>query len=242
MEGTLAEGGSVTLAEGQAHYLTRVMRREVGDRAVLFNGQDGEWLAEIRDSGKRHASMALLKQLRLQESGPDIWLIFAPIKQGHMEFLVEKATELGASRLMPVTTRRTIVSRVNEEKMRKHAIEAAEQSERLDVPAIAPLVPLEQYVQKWPDERLLIFADEAGGTPMADLAAGMARTVPLALLIGPEGGFTPEERARLRELPQVRAAGLGPRILRADTAALAGLATLQAIWGDGHKPSELRTI
>lgn len=242
VESDLAEGAYVALEEAQAHYLIRVMRRGVGEKLVMFNGRDGEWLARIAEAGKRDARVELLQCLRVQQAGPDIWLMFAPIKHGHMDFLVEKATELGASRLMPVLTRRAIVNRVNDEKMRKHAMEAAEQSERLDVPRIEPLQPLEAHLANWPKERLLVFADEGGGTPIAELAGNIASAVPLALLIGPEGGFTQEERTRLRGLPQVRPTALGPRILRADTAALAALACLQAIWGDGANRPELRSV
>ncbi|MBI1276448.1 16S rRNA (uracil(1498)-N(3))-methyltransferase [bacterium] len=238
----LLEGETVALEEAQAHYLIRVMRRTVGEKLVMFNGHDGEWLARIAEVGKRDARVELLQRLRAQQAGPDIWLMFAPLKHGHMDFLVEKATELGAARLMPVLTRRSIVNRVNDEKMRKHAVEAAEQSERLDVPDIEALQPLEHYLANWPQERLLVFADEGGGTPIAALAGSIASAVPLALLIGPEGGFTQEERTRLHGLPQVKPAALGPRILRADTAALAALACLQAIWGDGAGVPELRSV
>lgn len=225
----LAAGAQVPLAEGQAHYLLHVMRAKTGDRVSLFNGRDGEWLAEIIQAAKRGVTLSCRKQTQPQSGVPDVWLIFAPVKKTPADYLVQKATELGVSKLQPVFTRRTIVSRVNEERLSANAIEAAEQSGRLNVPDIGALLTLEKLLAAWPKERRLYFCDEGGDArPLAEVAKGE----PAAILTGPEGGFDPAERAMLRALPFVTPVTLGPRILRADTAALAALAIWQAVRGD----------
>ncbi|HEY2011471.1 MAG TPA: 16S rRNA (uracil(1498)-N(3))-methyltransferase [Rhizomicrobium sp.] len=229
--GDLGANRTVALDEGQAHYLLHVLRARAGNRALLFNGRDGEWLAEIAVAGKRGVTATCLKQTQAQAGAPDIWLAFAPVKKTPSDYLVQKATELGASVLQPVFTHRTIVARINEERMAANAIEAAEQSARLSVPEICAAVSLDKLVASWPKERRLYFCDEGGDAkPLAEAARGA--NGPAAILTGPEGGFDRGEREMLRALPFVTPVTLGPRILRADTAALAALAVWQSVCGD----------
>jgi 16S rRNA (uracil1498-N3)-methyltransferase len=223
---------AVGLDEGQSHYLLHVLRAKAGNRVLVFNGRDGEWLAEITQTGKRGVTATCLKQTEPQAEVPDIWLAFAPVKKTPSDYLVQKATELGVSVLLPVFTRRTIVSRVNEERMTANAIEAAEQSGRLNVPEIREALPLEKLLSAWPKERRLFFCDEGGDAMAMTQAARESRGGPTAILTGPEGGFDPAERAMLRALPFVTPVTLGPRILRADTAALAALSIWQSVAGD----------
>jgi 16S rRNA (uracil1498-N3)-methyltransferase len=230
--GDLGASMAVALDEGQAHYLLHVLRAKAGDRVLLFNGRDGEWLAEIAQAGKRGVTAACLKQTQPQACVPDIWLAFTPVKKTPSDYLVQKAVELGVSCLLPVFTRRTIVSRINEERMAANAIEAAEQSARLSVPEIRESVTLERLLASWPQERRLLFCDEGGDAKAMTQAARESRGGPTAILTGPEGGFDPAERAALRALPFVVPVSLGPRILRADTAALAALAVWQSVGGD----------
>jgi len=225
----LAAGASVPASEGQAHYLLHVMRAKAGDRLRLFNGRDGEWRGEIAQAGKRGVTLTAIARIAPQAEVPDIWLAFAPVKKTPADYLVQKATELGAAALLPVFTRRTIVTRVNEERMAANAIEAAEQSDRLSVPDIRAPVTLDKLLASWPKERRLFFCDEGGdAAPLAQAAAAG----PAAILTGPEGGFDPAEREALRAAPFVVPVSLGPRILRADTAALAALAVWQSVRGD----------
>jgi 16S rRNA (uracil1498-N3)-methyltransferase len=229
--GDLGAGVAVTLDEGQSHYLLHVLRAQAGNRVLLFNGRDGEWLAEIAQAGKRGVTAKCLTPTQPQSEVPDIWLAFAPVKKTPSDYLVQKAAELGASVLLPVFTRRTIVSRINEERMAANAIEAAEQSGRLSVPEIRESTSLEKLLSAWPTERRLFFCDEGGDAkPLADAARGISG--PAAILTGPEGGFDPAERQMLRAQPFVTPVTLGPRILRADTAALAALAIWQSVAGD----------
>lgn len=229
--GDLGPNVAVSLDEGQAHYLLHVLRAKVGNRVALFNGRDGEWLAEIAQAGKRGVSATCLKQVEPQAGVPDVWLVFAPVKKTPSDYLVQKAAELGVSVLLPVYTRRTIVTRINEERMAANAIEAAEQSARLTVPEIRAARDLEKVLADWPKERRLYFCDEGGDAqPLATAAKGASG--PAAIITGPEGGFDPSERALLRTLPFVVPVTLGPRILRADTAALAALAIWQSVAGD----------
>lgn len=224
----LSAGGAVTLPDDQAHYLRHVLRLEAGQAVALFNGRDGEWRAVIAEAGKKGVRLDLAAQLRPQQtSAADIWLCFAPIKQGRIEMIVEKATELGAARLLPVITRRTQMQKVNSERLAAHAREAAEQSERLDVPDVAVAVTLEKLLQDWPqDRRLFVCAERSDAPSLLAVAKGEG---PCALLIGPEGGFAPEELQQIAALPQVVTVSLGPRILRAETAAIAALAILQSV-------------
>jgi len=228
----LGAGMAVALDEGQAHYLLHVLRAKSGNLVSLFNGRDGEWLAQIAQGGKRGVTASCLEQTEPQSETPDIWLAFAPVKKTPADYLVQKAAELGVSVLQPVFTRRTIVSRINQERMLANAVEAAEQSGRLSVPDIREAVSFDKLLASWSTERRLLFCDEGGDAKSMTQAARESRGGPAAILTGPEGGFDPAERAALRALPFVTPVTLGPRILRADTAALAALAIWQAVAGD----------
>jgi 16S rRNA (uracil1498-N3)-methyltransferase len=219
----LAEGANVTV---DGNYLAAVLRLGPGDGVKLFDDRTGEWLAEIVEAGKKRVTLRVAERLREREEVPDLWLLFAPVKRGRIDWLVEKATELGVKQLLPVVTRRTIVDRLNLERLRAHAVEAAEQCERTALPDLAELQKLDAVLKSWPEDRLLYFADETGGEPFAPLPG------PAAILIGPEGGFTDDERAAIRAIPQARPISLGPRILRADTAALAAVALWMGMAGD----------
>ncbi|MBX3560244.1 MAG: 16S rRNA (uracil(1498)-N(3))-methyltransferase [Sphingomonas sp.] len=232
VETGLAEGMALTLDGPPANYLANVLRLGPGAQVKLFDDATGEWLAEIAEAGRKRVTLAVGRQLRPRETVPDLWLLFAPIKRGRIDWLVEKATELGVARLRPVLTRRTIVDKLNLERLRVHAIEAAEQCERTALPALDAPEKLERLLRDWPADRILYFADEAGGTPLAEAAT----PGPAAILIGPEGGFTDAERAAIRTVPQARPIGLGPRILRADTAALAAISQWMALAGDHALP------
>jgi 16S rRNA (uracil1498-N3)-methyltransferase len=232
----LRVGASLTLAEPQAHYLKNVLRLEPGAIVALFNGRDGEWVARIEGFAKRTGRLTTVKQRRPQEPDPDLWLLFAPLKRARVDFLVEKATELGVSRLSPVMTRRTVAERVNVDRLRAHTIEAAEQTERLSVPMLAAPAPLEQVIADWPAGRRLLLCDESGSAPPIAAALQEFRAEAWAVLVGPEGGFAETELDALRKLSFVSPVGLGPRVLRADTAAVAALAVLQALAGDWRAP------
>ena len=232
VEETLSEGAELTLDGAQANYLANVLRLGPGAQVKLFDDRTGEWLAEIIEAGRKRVTLRLTAHLRPREPVPDLWLLFAPIKRGRIDWLVEKATELGVDRLVPVITRRTVVDRLNLDRLRAHAIEAAEQCGILAIPEIAEPVKLDRLIWEWEHGRRLIFCDEGADSnnPAPALAAIEERR--LGLLIGPEGGFSDEERRMLRALPYVTPIPLGPRILRADTAAVAALAVIQATIGD----------
>jgi 16S rRNA (uracil1498-N3)-methyltransferase len=221
----LGSGARVTV---DANYLGAVLRLSPGDKVKVFDDRTGEWLAEIVEAGRKKIVLAVGERLRERETVPDLWLLFAPIKRGRIDWLVEKATELGVDRILPVMTRRTIVDRLNLDRLRAHAVEAAEQCGRTALPKLSEPVKLANLLGDWPAKRALCFADEGGGAPLAKAAA----PGPAAILIGPEGGFTDEERAAIRALPEARAISLGPRILRADTAALAAVSLWMAAAGD----------
>lgn len=234
----LAPGVEIATEERAQHYLRNVMRRSVGDPVVLFNGRDGEFAAEIARLDKRSANLRVISMRRAQDSVPDLWLCFAPLKKDAVDFLIEKGTELGVAVFQPVTTRQTATTRLNLDRLAANAIEAAEQTERLTVPAIRPPLSLDALLDDWPATRRLLVCAEAGpARPIADALVELTRDVSQsgswAILCGPEGGFHVSELDRLRDLPFVTAVGLGPRILRADTAALTALAVFQAIVGDG---------
>lgn len=224
----LAHAMRLTLDAPQANYLSAVLRLAAGAQVKLFDDRTGEWLAEIEEAGKRRVSLRVVRQLREREPVPDLWLLFAPIKRGRIDWIAEKAAELGVARLVPVVTARTIVDRVNLERLRAHMIEAAEQCERTALPQLDEPARLDALLRSWPADRDLLFADETGGQPLA----AAARQGPAAILIGPEGGFTEAERAAVGALPQARAVSLGPRILRADTAAIAAISIWMATAGD----------
>jgi len=233
----LAPSGEVQLEAGQAHYLRSVLRLGPGAVVAAFNAADGEWLCRISQIDKRDARLTVDRQIRQIDLDKefDLWLLFAPIKRTHLDWLVEKATELGVSALLPVWTARAQVERVNLERLRVHAIEAAEQSERLSIPELRAPERLEGVLAAWPLGRRLIACDESGGgDPIGEVAARMAPG-PLALLVGPEGGFDETELDAVGKLSFVTRVGLGPRVLRAETAALAAVAVLQAIAGDWRR-------
>jgi 16S rRNA (uracil1498-N3)-methyltransferase len=225
----LGAGAAMPLSDGQSHYLLHVMRAKQGDRLRLFNGRDGEWAAEITTVTRRGAIVTARALVAAQAEVPDLWLCFAPVKKTPADYLAQKATELGVRKLQPVFTRRTIVTRLNEERLLANAIEAAEQSDRVSVPEIAAPLKLEKLLEHWPTDRRLYFCDEGGDArPLAQAA----QAGPAAILTGPEGGFDPGERELLRSRSFVVPVALGPRILRADTAALAALAVWQSVAGD----------
>jgi 16S rRNA (uracil1498-N3)-methyltransferase len=228
VEQRLSEGVVLTLEGTAANYLAAVLRLGPGAGVKLFDDRSGEWLAEVRDAGKRKVVLAVTQRLRPREAVPDLWLLFAPLKRGRIDWMVEKATEMGAARLVPILTQRTIVDKLNVERLRAHMIEAAEQCERTALPALAEPAKLKVALRDWPESRTLYFADESGGAPIGDaVVPGRA-----AILIGPEGGFTNEEAAAIRAVPGSKPVSLGPRILRADTAAVAALAVWMAQAGD----------
>jgi 16S rRNA (uracil1498-N3)-methyltransferase len=228
----LFEGTRVPCSEEQASYLRSVLRLQDGDPVLIFNGRDGEWRARLAAVGKRGAALEAVSLVRAQQGGPDLHYLFAPLKRARLDYMVQKATEMGVSRLVPVLTRHTVAERVNLERMRANAVEAAEQCGILAVPGVAEPVKLAAVLDGWDASRALVFCDEA-----ADRAGPLAtlETVapgPLAVLIGPEGGFSPDEREMIRAVPQAVAISLGPRIMRADTAAVAALALVNAALGD----------
>lgn len=235
LEGRLAPGGAVELDTGQTHYLRSVLRLYRDATVAGFNGADGEWLCHIAEIGKNRGRLTVERQLRSPEPEPDLWLLFAPIKRARLDWLVEKATELGISALMPVWTARTQSERLNLERLRAHAVEAAEQSERLSVPELCAPETLGRVLGAWPPERPLIVCDESGaGEPIREVATQLV-TAPVAFLVGPEGGFDQTELDALGKLSFVTRIGLGPRVLRAETAAVAALAVFQAIAGDWRR-------
>ncbi|HEX4710594.1 16S rRNA (uracil(1498)-N(3))-methyltransferase [Phenylobacterium sp.] len=229
----LAPGAELALDPGQSRYLAAVMRQAVGDEVLLFNGRDGEWRAKISAIGKRAVAVRAEAPARPQATGPDLDLVVALVKRGRMETIVEKAAELGARRVRLVVTERTNADRARVERLSAIATEAAEQTGRLDVPQIVEPVKLEQMIAGWEAGRRLLFCDEAGDAePILQALSSQADGEPWAILIGPEGGFSPRERALLRALPYATPASLGPRILRADTAAISALSLWQAALGD----------
>lgn len=228
----LAAGISVELQQQQSHYLTNVLRLRPGARLLVFNGRDGEWEASILESHRRSTVLGIVHQTRPQEQGPDIDYLFAPLKRARLDYMVQKATEMGVRRLRPIITERTIAERVNGERMAANVIEAAEQCGILRIPEVEPPVSLDVALADWDVERTLIFCDEqdASRDPIETLRR--VSPGPVAVLIGPEGGFSNGERARLLGRPFVVPLSLGPRIMRADTAAVAVLALVNAVLGD----------
>ncbi|MFL6765081.1 MAG: 16S rRNA (uracil(1498)-N(3))-methyltransferase [Sphingomicrobium sp.] len=228
VRGALGEGANVELDAAQANYLGNVMRLGAGGELLLFDGQSGEWLARISAAGKKRMMLAVERRTREPEAVPDVWLAFAPVKRAQTDWLVEKATELGAARLVPVITQRTIAERVKLERLEAIAIEAAEQCGRTRLPEIAEPLRVKQLLDGRDAARRLYFADESGGNAAAD----MFTPGPALILTGPEGGFTDDERTLIRGAANAVPISLGPRILRAETAALAALAAYMAIAGD----------
>ncbi|MBI1417398.1 MAG: 16S rRNA (uracil(1498)-N(3))-methyltransferase [Limimaricola sp.] len=230
VEHPLGAGQSVPLTPPQAHYLFNVMRLGPGAEVLVFNGHDGEWAAAVEGGTKRGGTLGCVAQTKALQLPPDLWLMFAPIKKARTDFIVEKAAEMGAARIMPVITAFTNAERVRADRLRAHAIEAAEQCGGTVVPQVDEAQKMGAVLDHWPEGRRLMFCDEAlvgSGAALLDAPRG-----PWAILIGPEGGFSPDERARLHALPFAHAVSLGPRILRADTAAVAALTLWQMALGD----------
>jgi 16S rRNA (uracil1498-N3)-methyltransferase len=226
----LCEGLELRVEGGQAHYLISVMRLKEGAPVKLFDDQSGEWLAEVAHLAKRDLILRVSAKLREREAVPDLWLLAAPIKKARIDLVAEKACELGVALYRPVITRRTIIERLNLVRLRSHMVEAAEQCGRTALPVVEEPVKLSALLKTWPAERTLFFADEQGGVPFTQAAC--ARSGPAAILIGPEGGFDDEERALIRAVPQAVPITLGPRILRAETAAIAAISLWMGAAGD----------
>jgi len=231
----LADGVELTLGKDQVTHLVSVLRRTAGDRVVLFNGRDGAWLCQIAAASRKTAGLIPLERIAAQTPPSDLWYGFAPLKAARLDYMIQKATEMGAGIIQPVITRRTQISRVKLERMRANALEAAEQCEVLSLPEIRDEIGLEALIASWAEnegDRVLVFADEStpSGSPADALRAVSGRRI--GLLIGPEGGFDEKERALLMRQGFVLPISLGPRILRADTAAVAALAAIQSIIGD----------
>ncbi len=224
----LSAGATPAIDGAPAHYLVNVMRMKAGDPLLLCDNRSGEWLGTVSDIARRALTVRVERQTRPLEQVPDLWLCFAPVKKARLDWIVEKATELGIARLQPVITERTIVERVKRERILAQIVEACEQCGRTALPDLAEPVKLPHLLKGWPAERALLFADEEGGVPMAKLEA----PAPAAILTGPEGGFTAREREMLLASPAVRRLALGPRILRAETAAIAATALWMARHGD----------
>lgn len=233
-ESPLAQAGQITLTREQAHYLRNVMRRSKGDSVGLFNGRDGEWRAVIVELGKQACHLELIEQIQPQWQNPDVWLLFAPVKKTRTETIVEKAAEIGVREIRPVMTQYTSAARPNSSRLQAILIEAAEQCGTSALPQLHEPEKLHALLDQWPRERRILFCDESGaGAPaLARLQAEAKTPAPWAVLIGPEGGFSPEERTRLQAMPQALAVSLGPRILRADTAAIAAMTLWQSVCGD----------
>lgn len=232
VDGPLTAGQAVALSEAQAHYLRAVMRRGDGDAVAVFNGRDGEWRGEIAGLKKRGGAVVPVAPTRPQGAEADLWLLFGPVKTARMALMAEKATEMGVSRLVPVVTARTQNSRVNVARLRANAVEAAEQCGRLEVPTVAEPLALDAALADWPDDRVLWVADESGGGAVAKDAVVSRKGQKSAVFVGPEGGFSPEELDFLTARPFAVSIALGPRILRAETAAVAALTMVQALAGD----------
>lgn len=230
----LSSGAEVALGREQANYLLNVLRLAPGQGLLVFNGRDGEWQARLAGASRKAAVLEIGARVRPQPAAGDLWYLFAPLKAARLDYMVQKAVEMGASRLVPVITRRTVASRVNLERMAANVIEAAEQCGILSVPEVADDIPFERLMATWPAGRTLVFCDEDAEIkdPVAALN-GKTPGSPLAVIIGPEGGFAPEERKILLDHSATLRLSLGPRILRADTAAVAALALVQATLGDG---------
>ncbi len=230
--------GALRIEGPQAHYLIAVMRGGTGDPVKLFDNATGEWLARVAETGKRALTLDVTERLCEREAVPDLWLCAAPLKKGRVDWMAEKACELGVARFVPVVTRRAVVDKPNTERLRAHMIEAAEQCGRTALPELAEPVKLAALLRDWPETRVLFFADEMGGAPAAE--AMRAHAGPAAILIGPEGGFDDAEREAIRAVPGAIPISLGPRILRADTAAAAAVSVWMAVAGDwrgDHFPS-----
>ncbi|SFD56869.1 16S rRNA (uracil1498-N3)-methyltransferase [Sulfitobacter brevis] len=228
----LGEGQTVPLDKGQAHYLFGVMRQGLGDAVALFNGCDGEWQTQVVEAGKRGGALVCVTQSAPLKMPPDLWLLFAPIKKTRTDFIVEKAAEMGAARIVPVMTEFTNSGRVQRDRLQAHAVEAAEQCGGTYVPEVTEAQRLDRLLANWDPTRRIMFCDEGLVGGAAGLIGVENPQGPWAILIGPEGGFSERERERLHRLEYAHAISLGPRILRADTAAVAAMTVWQQAFGD----------
>lgn len=234
VEPDLVAGVEIMCEGNQANYLINVLRLREGERICVFNGRDGEWQAALSSIRKRDCRLVVSEQVRPQATGPDIDYLFAPLKHARLDYMVQKATEMGVRRLRPVITRRTVAGRVNLDRMASNAIEAAEQCGILQIPEVMAAAKLEAALANWDSARMLVFCDEAApNVNPAEALSHIGHAAPVAILIGPEGGFDPAERDLLLRQPYTIAISLGPRIMRADTAAVAALAVLNAVHGGG---------
>jgi 16S rRNA (uracil1498-N3)-methyltransferase len=240
VEAPLSEGGDLVLNAAQTNYLVNVLRLKPGEAVLVFNGHDGEWRAELGAARKKSAVLSPTERVREQAPAGDLHYLFSPLKHARLDYMMQKAVEMGASRLQPIIMRHTQAERVNAARMRANAIEAAEQCGIINLPEVEEPRKLESLVRGWKADRLLVFCDEEADVkdPIAALSSarggGIAGALPVSVLIGPEGGFADSERAALLKLPNVVRLALGPRILRADTAAVAALTLVQAVLGDWH--------
>jgi len=238
IDAALAEGAAVPLEREAANYLLNVLRLKAGSEVLLFNGREGEWRARLEVAGRKSAKLELVERLRAQTAPNDLHYLFAPLKHARLDYMVQKAVEMGASRLCPMLTRHTQAERINLARMRANAVEAAEQCGILTLPEVAEPRKLDVLIRDWTADRLLVFCDEDADVkdPVAALSVarggGLTGPLPVSVLVGPEGGFAEEERAALVKLPNIVRLALGPRILRADTAAVAALSLVQAVLGD----------
>lgn len=243
VQSPLMQGEHFSVRDNAAHYLSHVMRLKENDTIAVFNGYDGDWAAYISAVTKKEVHLVAQSLLRPQHASPDITLVFAPIKGARMDFIIEKSSEMGVRALMPIRTDFTVVTRVNHERAQAHLIEAAEQTERQDIPVLHEMVSLEQLLSTWSKDTILFYGDESGQGKTADNAlATLERGTSVAYLVGPEGGFSPKEHRLLQSLPFTQAISLGPRVLRADTAVVAGLAVIQSWVGDWEHHPRFRKI
>ena len=238
VDAPLHAGAVIELSRDHCHYLGTVMRKSVGTQLAVFNGRDGCYLAEIMTLSRKSGQLQCLSLQTAQWYGPDLWLLFAPVKKARLDFMAQKATELGCSAIWPIRTDYCQVKAIKDERLKANAIEAAEQTERLDLPVLKPFTPLDDVLENWPDDRALIFCDERLATDhnhdMVRILQGLSY-VKAAILIGPEGGFSMTEKTKIDALPHSYGISLGPRILRADTAALAAVSLYQALRGDWRR-------
>lgn len=232
VDGDMTAGATLPLSKEQANYLVNVLRLGNGAAVHIFNGRDGEWRALLRPAGRRDVALEVETRIRPQSGGPDLYYVFAPLKRTRLDYMVQKATEMGASRLCPIITQHTVAERINLDRMRANVVEAAEQCGILRIPAVAEPVSFTRILESWDASRRLVFCDE--NAPVQDPIETLQQVAPgpLAVLVGPEGGFSGDERAHLVAKPYVVRLALGPRIMRADTAAVAALALVEAVLGD----------
>ncbi len=238
----LAAGVTILCSEAQTHYLMTVLRLKVADELYVFNGRDGEWLVKIAQSRKKSCVLEALHQVRPQQDGPDIDYLFAPLKRARLDYMVQKAVEMGVARLRPIFTHYTNVQRINLDRMRANVIEAAEQCGILRLPDVFEPVRFEMAMSSLASDRTLIFCDEDADVSDPIVQLSKVKRGPLAVLIGPEGGFSPDERSSLHHRPRVVRLSLGPRIMRADTAAVAALALVNSVAGDWRSDDQVSTV